>query len=217
MEKTRKRLLSIIAAMLMLHMQIFAQAKSGVENYSQLSHGKEYTWMPILHYQSATGIYGEFRYNYEDIRTASVYFGKTFSSSGSKIDYSIIPMVGFSAGSFKGISLAVNAELEWKNLYFSSQMQYSNSWNDASQNFYFNWSETGYNISDAFYAGFAAQYTVQDAEKDFQPGLLTGLNIGNVSIPLYFFSPFSRNQFVILGLNYEFQLKRKVKNKGMYL
>lgn len=196
---------------------VFSQAKSGLENYNQLGSQQEYLWMPILHYQSQKGLYAEFRYNYEEAKTASVFLGRTFERSGKRAELSLTPMIGFSTGSFKGSSLAFNTEIDWTRVYISSQMQYSHSFIKGTPHFYFNWSEAGYNISDKFYAGAALQYTLQQGIHDFQPGLLTGLTIGNFSVPLYLFRPFSNKRFMILGLNYEYQLKKRKKTNGMYL
>lgn len=190
----------------------FAQAKSGLENYNQLNRDNEYQWMPIAHYQSAGGFYAEMRYNYEDTKTFSLYGGRTFAA-GKDVALSFTPMIGFSAGNFSGLSLAANTELEWKNWYLSSQMQYSMSLSNSATGFYFCWSEAGFSIARNFFTGLAVQFTRQDGANDFQPGLLAGLNFGNVSVPLYIFSPFRSGQYVILGINYEYELK-KGKKKG---
>jgi hypothetical protein len=160
-----------------------------MENYNQLSREREYLWMPIVHYQSASGVYAELRYNYEDSKTISLYGGRTFTANRG-IEISCTPMIGFSAGNFNGVSLAANTELEWKKWYLSSQMQYSLSLLNTGTDFYFCWSEAGYSISRNFFGGLAFQFTRQERNSDFQPGLLAGLCFGNVSIPLYLFSPF---------------------------
>ncbi|MGQ0739974.1 MAG: hypothetical protein ACT4OJ_13040 [Bacteroidota bacterium] len=217
MAKTSKKHLSVTALPALICFTAFAQAKSGVENYNLLSREDKYLWMPIVHYQSAKGVYAEFRYNYEDSKTFSLYGGKTFDIKKGA-DISLTPMIGFSAGNFKGISLAVNTELDWKNWYVSSQMQYSMSLTATATDFYFCWSEAGYNISPNLFAGFAFQLTRQDGVSDFQPGFLGGVNFGNVSVPVYFFNPFRPGNFIILGLNYEYQLKKREKPaKSMYL
>lgn len=217
MGKIKKKRLSAAVLFCLLSGGSFSQAKSGLENYNQLDQDNAYLWMPILHYQSHKGLYAEFRYNYEEAKTASVFLGKTFESSGKKNEYTWTPMIGFSAGIFKGASLALNAEIGWKRCYISSQMQYSHSFTDREQHFYFNWSEAGYEFSERIFTGIAMQYTLQAGAHDFQPGLLAGLNIGNFSIPLYLFRPFSRNHSIILGLNYEYRLKPKRKTKDIYL
>jgi hypothetical protein len=186
----------------------FTQAKSGIENYNLLSQGKEYMWMPVVHYQSKKGIYTELRYNYEEVQTLSLYGGKTFSG-GNILKFTLTPMLGFSVGNFSGLSLATNADVEWKNFYLSSQSQYSMATKHGIDDFFFSWSELGYSLSDNFFGGVAIQYTMQQGVNDAEPGFVAGLNLKNVSIPVYVFSPFKTGRYFVVGLNYEFDFKRK--------
>jgi hypothetical protein len=188
----------------------FSQAKTGFENYNFLGQGQEYVWMPVVHYQAKKGFYTELRYNYEDFQTLSLYGGKTFGG-GDHLQYSFTPMVGISTGKFKGISFAMNTETEWKNFYVSSQTQYSKGIQKNSNDFFFNWSELGYTISRNFFGGVALQFTREGGTNDPEPGFLAGLNLGNISIPVYLFRPFNQGRYFIVGLNYEFDFKNKKK------
>lgn len=192
----------------MLPYMAFSQAKSGVESYNLLSQGKNYVWMPVIHYQSQKGFYTELRYNYEDMQTVSLFGGKTFQA-GKELDCTMTPMLGFSAGNFSGVSVAVNAEADWKNLYLSTQTQYSVSAKKDVSDFFFSWSELGFNFSRLFFAGIAVQYTRQEGENYTEPGFLAGLSFKNFSIPFYLFKPFSQDQYIILGLNFEYNLKKR--------
>jgi hypothetical protein len=186
----------------------FTQAKSGVENYNQFGQGNEYVWMPVVHYQTNKGMYAELRYNYEDIKTLSLYAGKTLTG-GSLFQYNFTPMAGYCIGKFTGLSLAANAEAEWKDFYFSTQTQYSMATKKNAANFFFSWSEAGYNVFRNFFAGLAVQYTRQQGVIDIEPGFVTGFTFKNISIPLYVFSPFQPGRFIVLGFNYEYHLKKK--------
>ena len=186
----------------------FTQAKSGVENYNLIGQGNENAWMPVVHYQAKKGMYAELRYNYEDMKTVSAYGGKTFEG-GDEFEFSFTPMAGYCFGKFTGLSLATNAEAEWKDLYFSTQTQYSWATKKESANFFFSWTEAGYNMSRNFFAGLAVQYTRQHGENDWQPGVLAGLNFKNISIPLYLFSPFQPGRYLVLGFIFEYHFKGK--------
>ena len=188
----------------------FTQAKSGVENYNLLGQGNEYIWMPVVHYQTKKGMYAELRYNYEDLKTFSMYGGKSFTG-GTDLQYTVIPMAGYCTGKFSGFSLATNAEAEWKDFYLSTQTQYSMATKKNTANFFFSWSEAGYNIFRNFFAGLAVQYTRQQGVNDLQPGFVTGLNFKDISIPFYMFSPFQPGRYFVLGFNYEYHLKTKSK------
>jgi hypothetical protein len=208
LEKKGKKLLNLVILFSLLSQGVFSQAKSGLENYNQLSGRSEYLWMPIMHYQANNGIYGEFRYNYEDANTVSLFAGKLFEG-GKGIEYSFVPMLGFSSGNFTGASVALNSDIEWKRLYFSSQSQFSIATNKGINNFFFSWSEAGINFSDIFFAGTALQFTYQQKRSKVDPGLVAGFDIKNFSIPVYVFNPFNSDNYFIVGLNFEFNFKRR--------
>jgi hypothetical protein len=208
LEKINKKHRKLLLLLCLFYSTAFTQAKSGVENYNLLSSGNEYVWMPVFHHQAKNGIYTELRYNYEDLRTLSIYGGKTFAG-GKKLQFNLTPMLGYSAGRFTGVSLAMNAEVEWKGFYFSSQTQYSMATKQSSDDFFFSWSESGYNISDNFFTGVAIQYTRQQGISEADPGFVAGINFKNFSIPAYAFNPFQPGRYFIVGLNYEFDFKKK--------
>lgn len=186
----------------------FSQAKSGLENYNQLSGGSDYIWMPIMHYRATNGMYAEFRYNYEETNTVSLFAGKVFEG-GENVEFSFVPMLGYSSGNFSGVSFALNSDVEWKKLYFSSQSQFSVGTNKGINNFFFSWSEAGINFSKSFFAGTALQYTYQQKRSEIDPGLVAGVSIKNISIPVYVFKPFNPGNYFIVGLNYEFNFKKR--------
>jgi hypothetical protein len=204
--------------MMMCHTAL-AQPKAGAELYVYTGMPFSEAIVPVFHLQSVNNWYAELRYNYEDAKTLSLYGGKIFSG-GNNLAYNITPMAGFSTGRFTGVSFAVNADIEWKNFFFSSQTQYSIAIkkNDSitikksAENFFFSWSELGYTISDHFFAGLAMQYTKQGSENDFEPGFLAGLSFKNLSFPFYVFSPFRQERYFVLGVNYEFSLKKRKKS-----
>ena len=205
-----------IACLLLIHYTAAAQWKAGIEQYVYTHTALSEAIVPVCHLQSADNFYAELRYNYEDIKTLSIYGGKTFSG-GNRLRYDITPMAGFSTGRFTGISFAFNADLEWESFFISSQTQYSLTIKKKDSiaikknagSFFFSWSELGYNFSRYFFAGLAMQYTRQKGKNDFKPGFLAGLNFKNLSFPFYLFSPFHPDHYFVLGVNYEFSFKRE--------
>lgn len=213
MEKTGKKHLNALIILSLVCHTGYAQAKGGVENYNFWSQGEKHVWVPVVHYETKKGIYAELRYNYEDVKTLSIFGGKIISGKSSV--FSITPMFGFSVGQFSGISVAVNAEAELNNFFFSSETQYSISTKKEGSNFLFNWSEVGYSVSSNLFAGLSLQYTLQEEAGVVEPGLMAGLSFKNFSFPVYVFNPFKKDQYIVLGLNYEYQLKKK-KIKPMF-
>lgn len=199
-----KKLSLLSLLLILLYSTISAQGKIGVEQYNYLN--SKPVIQPILHIETPRNWHLEFRYNYEDAETFSMYAGKKFEA-GSEFEWSITPMAGLSVGKFTGASLAFNSEAEWKNFYAGSQTQYSHALQSNTESFFFSWSELGYNIHKNFYSGIAMQYTLQKGWSEFVPGFTTGLSFKNIQFPCYIFSPFNSGRYFILGFIYEFTLK----------
>ena len=191
----------------MLQYSLPAQTKLLAENYYYNKSGFGSN-IPMLAIETRKKWYAQVRYNYEEEGTLSVFAGKTVSG-GETLQYTFTPLLGYSFGNFKGPSLGFDAEVEWKNFFVSSQSQYSMYIPAKDKNFFFTWSEAGYNISDRFYVGPAVQFTHTKCEDSWEPGFLAGLNFKNLSFPLYLFKPFQHERYFIIGLNYEFTLKSK--------
>lgn len=204
-------------ALLFLFLSLFfslplkAQSKWVFEHYNYINQPEESSFVPMLHFQTSSNWDIELRYNYEDAQTLSAFAGKTVEG-GENLRYSVTPMIGFSAGRFTGISPAINGEAAYKKMYAWAQSQYSIAANKTAGNFFFNWSELGYNISPLLYSGIAMQYTQQHNKDYFDPGFVAGMNFKSISIPVYVFSPFKQDRYYIIGLNYEYISKKKTIN-----
>lgn len=185
-----------------------AQSKWVFENYNYIQQKDAAVFVPMLHFETKNNWYAEVRYNYEDVKTASLFGGKMFSG-GRSLSYTLTPMIGFSVGNFTGVSLGTNVDLEWKNFFLTAQSQFSKATKNLSTDFFFNWSELGYSIGDHLFAGVAIQYTAEPGAQYFEPGLLAGFSFKNVSIPFYVFSPFAKDRYFVLGLNVEYNLKKR--------
>jgi len=198
----KKNLLIIIWSILM-QLSCTAQTKTGIENYNLKSANEPYLWMPIIHRTGKKGLHTEFRYNYEERKTASVYIGKNFKRD-STLSYSITPMLGWVFGKFNGGSVALNADADYKKFFVSVQTQYTASKDGAAKNFFYTWAETGYQPVDWFYAGVSTQLTKVHEEKDVAEfGLLVGFKIKKITVPVYVFSPFGKGRNFIIGINIE--------------
>jgi hypothetical protein len=205
--KIMTRNLLLLLLTITIHQSLTAQSKWLLETYYYK--GKDISAVvPMLHVETKDNWYAEFRYNYEDKKTFSLYAGKIFTG-GKALEYTITPLLGYSVGRFNGLSFATNAEAEWKDFFISTQTQYSLSVKTKEESFFFTWSEAGYEISPHFFTGLAIQYTRLSGQNDFEPGLLAGLSFKNISFPCYVFGPFHRDRYFVLGLNYELNLTKK--------
>lgn len=198
-----KKNLLIITWSILMQLNASAQTKIGIENYNASGNNEPFLWMPIIHRVGKKGLHTEFRYNYEERKTASVYIGKNFSRD-SAFSYSITPMLGWVFGNYNGGSAALNADADYKKIFVSVQTQYTISRNGSSENFFYTWAEAGYEPVEWFYAGISSQLTKVYKEKmESEYGVLVGFNIKKVNIPVYVFSPFNKKINLLIGINLE--------------
>jgi len=180
-----------------------AQAKLGIENYNSVSTTEPYLWIPIVSRTGKKGLHTQFRYNYEERSTGSLYIGKSFSRDSS-FSYTVTPMLGWVFGQYNGGSLALNADAAYRKIYISVQSQYTLSKAGREGNFFYTWGEIGYEVTKWFYAGVSSQLTKPYNEKtETEYGILAGINISKMSFPVYVFSPFSNNRNFLIGINLE--------------
>ncbi|MEP6748211.1 MAG: hypothetical protein ABJB86_10835 [Bacteroidota bacterium] len=167
--------------------------------------GQPGLFSPVAHYESKKKWYAEARYNYEDVNTVSLYAGHTFSAE-KEFSWSFTPMIGGMAGKLKGGSFGLNADLNFKGFYFSSQAQYSVSAQTRFDNFFYNWSEFYYAPTPWLYTGIAVQHTRLYATNSLvDPGMLIGFSFNQWSFPLYSFNPFANGRYFVAGVNWEWK------------
>jgi hypothetical protein len=207
----------LITLFTLLPLFSIAQSKSSIQQYHIVGNNHEYIPMSIAHFQNHKKWYAEGRYNYEDLRTFSLYFGKTFSSQ-QQLSYTLTPLIGGAIGNFNGISAGLNMDLDYRNFFFSGQSQYSFSTDQRTNNFFYNWSELAYQPLDWLYGGITIQNThLYRTEAIFESGFLLGFSFKNLSLPLYSFAPFNKNRYFIIGLTVEWEkskAKKTMKNSA---
>jgi hypothetical protein len=191
--------------LLAINFSLSAQSKVGFEHYNYIRQSDGAGLVPMFHLQTKNNWYTELRYNYEDAQTLSLFAGKAFES-GKAIEYTIIPMMGFSIGRFTGASIGLNTDITWKNFDLSTQSQYSIAMKKNTNDFFFNWSELTYSFSQNIFAGIAMQYTLQTKQQALEPGIVAGVNLKNVSFPIYAFNLFRTDSYFVVGVNYEYKL-----------
>lgn len=103
----------------------------------------------------------QLRYNYEDSRTFSFYWGRPFVKENKKYYVQVVPTIGLSAGNFMGVSpsIQVYAEINQFEIYSSSQTSICIT--DLNRSFFFNWTEALYTYKNILKVGAALQYTQQ--------------------------------------------------------
>ena len=180
-----------------------SQAHGGLEQYYYTGAGVS-TIVPRVYYQSRHNWYGEVRYNYEELQTVSFTAGKTFSNK-KLLSYSITPVAGIVLGKLNGGTLGSNVKMEYKSLFFSSEFQYTFSVEKKTENFFFKWSEFGYQFA-MVYLGLALQVAHSyEIKNNWEPGIMMGLIYKSWTFPIYVFDPAGNNRNFVLGINWEWK------------
>lgn len=177
------------------------QTHAGAEQYYYMGEKQAFTFVPVVYFETNKNWYIEGRYNYEADKTMSVYAGKTFEKK-SVVSYSASPVAGVVFGKFNGGSVGVNSEADYKKYSFSSQLQYTFSIKDKTENFLYSWSDLSYQASCNIYTGFSVQQTNLYREQcKLEKGIFVKASFNKWSVPLYIFSPATKERYFILGLN----------------
>ena len=177
-----------------------AQAAGCAGEYMYLGADQPFTLVPVVYYQTARNWYIEGRYNYEAVKTMSVYAGKVFQKK-SAVSYSGGPVAGIVLGRFTGGSAGVNAEVDYKKLLFSSQFQYTFSIHDKTENFFYSWSDLSFALSDNIYSGISVQQTnLYHVKFRLEKGLFVKILLNKWSFPFYVFNPAAQQRYFVLGM-----------------
>ena len=189
---------------MLLHNMGNSQAHAGFEQYCYTA-GSVPTIVPRIYYQSPHNWYGEVRYNYEELQTVSLNAGKMFSHK-KLVSYSITPFAGIVLGRLNGGTIGSNINIEHKSLFFSSESQYTFSVDKRRENFFFNWSELGYQLTNLVYMGLALQLTRHyQVINEWQPGIMMGFTYKSWTFPVYAFNPAGCNRNFVVGVNWEWK------------
>jgi hypothetical protein len=144
----------------------------------------------------------EARYNYEDLKTGSLWLGYNFNLSPKKLDLTLTPMVGGVFGRTNGIAPGFDASLTWEKLNFWVSNEYVFDVGDPSANYFYTWPQITYSPVDWIHLGVVAQRT-QAIQSDTQAGFLFGLSHKNTEFTSYILDPGSKPT-VVLELGYNF-------------
>ena len=180
-----------------------AQMQAGVGQYVYMSGKQALTLVSVVYCQTRKNWYMEGRYNYEALKTISLYAGKTFEKK-SKLSYSATPVIGAVIGRFNGGSAGANSELDYKRLFFSSQCQYTFSTQDRTEDFFYSWSDLSYQMVNNIYSGISIQQTnLYKVKYKLEKGFFLKGIINKWTFPLYVFNPASNERYYVLGLTYD--------------
>jgi hypothetical protein len=159
--------------------------------------------MPIIRYDKGR-LHLEARYNYEDLKTASLWCGYNFEL-GNKLKLEATPMLGLVFGQTDGIAPGILFTLSYRKFYLYHETEYLFNFEDRFNNFYYQWSELGYSATDWLNVGLTAQRTrVYQTARDVQKGIFVGGVYKSLYLTGYYFNPFNDDRLLVftLGVNF---------------
>jgi len=146
----------------------------------------------------------EARYNYEDLRTGSLWIGYNFSA-GKKWAFKITPMIGGVFGRTTGVAPGCTASLAYKRVTLSISNEYVFDTSSKAGSFYYSWPELSYSPVDWFRVGLAAQHTKAFQSKlEVQRGFLVGFSHKRAEFTAYVFNAGFGDPAVLLALGWNF-------------
>ena len=151
-----------------------------------------------------TWLHLEARYNYENLRTGSLWAGYNFAA-GKKLVLDVTPMIGGVFGRTTGIAPGCEASLTYKELQLSISNEYVFDTTHKSGNFYDTWPQLTYSPSSWFRVGLVAQRTrAFQTSLDVQRGFLVGVSHKKWESTIYVFNAGFTDPTVVLevGLNF---------------
>ncbi len=146
----------------------------------------------------------EARYDYENLRTGSLWFGYNFSA-GKGLILSVTPMVGGVFGRATGIAPGCEASLTYKKVELSVSNEYVFDTGNKSGSFYYSWPQLTYSPLDWLRVGLVAQRTkAYHTSLDTQRGFLVGLSHNKFAFTAYIFNAGWTDPTAVLELGINF-------------
>jgi hypothetical protein len=130
----------------------------------------------------------EARYNYEALKTDSVWLGYNFST-GKKLELQVTPMLGGVFGDISGIAPGYAISLHYKMVELSTQAEYFFDAGNRSNDFFYSWSELSASPADWFRMGVVVERTQASGNSDVRRGPLVGFKYKNIDLTTYWLKP----------------------------
>ena len=149
--------------------------------------------------------YAEARYQYEDLSTASLWYGRSFAG-GEALTWWIAPMAGVAFGRTNGLAPGLVVELGWRRFSFSTSAEYLFDLEDEDASFFYAWSEWIVEVHPAFSTGITFERSrPRDTDLTLNTGLTLYSSVRKVTLSGYAFNVWdSEDDYYVLGIGREF-------------
>lgn len=145
----------------------------------------------------------EARYNYEDVRTVSVWAGPTFEWSGDVPGY-VAPLGGLVVGNTTGVALGLETETTFDVFSLYAEAEYVVVPSDRTSDYFYLWADLTATLWEQVLVGLTVQ-RLREVHQDvvISPGAFAGATIGIVTPKLYAFGVASDEPYFMLSIDVE--------------
>ena len=146
----------------------------------------------------------EARYNYEELKTGSVWLGWNFGT-GKKLQFEVTPMLGGIFGDITGIAPGYTITIRYKPFKLSTQGEYFFDAGTSSGNFFYSWSELSASPADWLRLGIVVERTQASGfSSDVRRGPLVGFKYKEVDLTTYWLAPGSDEATFVFAVTFNF-------------
>ena len=146
----------------------------------------------------------EARYNYEELKTGSVWLGWNFNT-GKKLQLEVTPMLGGVFGDITGIAPGYTITIRYKLFEASTQAEYFFDTGTSSGNFFYSWSELRASVTDWLRLGIVVERTQASGfSSDVRRGPLVGFKYKEIELATYWLAPGSNEATFVFGVTLNF-------------
>ena len=162
-----------------------------LSTYTYLSqHARDYTNPNVV--ADRDWLHLEARYNYEALKTGSVWIGYNFNT-GQKLKFAVTPMLGGVFGDITGVAPGYSISVQYKKVDLVSQAEYFFDAGSGSGNFFYSWSELSAHPTDRFRIGGVVERTqTSGSNSEVRRGPLIGFRYKGMDLTTYWLKPGSR-------------------------
>jgi len=154
----------------------------------------------------------EARYNYEALKTGSVWIGYNFRrfTIAKDLEINATPMLGGVFGDITGVAPGYSIEASYKIIKASTQGEYFFDAGNNSGDFFYSWSEFSASLpkADCVRAGLVVERTQASGNSEVRRGPLVGFNHKykdkDVDLTIYWLAPGSREATFVFAVTVEF-------------
>lgn len=133
-------------------------------------------------------LYIEARYNYEALKTGSLWFGYSIEA-GDELWLELTPMVGGVFGDLGAVAPGYNISLGYRKLDFYSEGELVLDLEDREEDWFYAWTELAISPSQPFRFGLVLQRTrAYESDLEIERGLLAGYAYRRWEITAYVFN-----------------------------